>query len=129
LAWTDKASASPLAEEALERIGVLYAIEAKLRDLDDETRHRERERHLAPKLDELKRWLDDLSTKVLGNSGLAGAIRYTRRRWSALARVPRPRPPPDRQQPDRTPSGPTPSGARTGCSPAPTPPARVPPPS
>ena len=82
-----KASASPLAKEALERIGALYAIEAKLRDLDAVTRHRERQRYLAPRLDELKRWLDDLSTKVLGNSGLAGAIRYTLRRWSALARV------------------------------------------
>ncbi|HUW53492.1 MAG TPA: IS66 family transposase [Rhodanobacter sp.] len=82
-----KASASPLAKEALERIGALYAIEAKLRDLDAVTRHRERQRYLAPRLDELKRWLDDLSTKVLGNSGLAGAIRYTLRRWSALVRV------------------------------------------
>ncbi len=82
-----KASASPLAKEALERIGALYAIEAKLRDLDDEARHRERQRYLAPQLDELKCWLDDLSTKVLGNSGLAGAVRYTLRRWSALVRV------------------------------------------
>ena len=82
-----KASASPLAKEALERIGALYAIEAKLRDLEEDARHRERQRYLAPKLDELKRWLDDLSTKVLGNSGLAGAVRYTLRRWSALVRV------------------------------------------
>ncbi|MHB1271450.1 MAG: IS66 family transposase [Rhodanobacter sp.] len=82
-----KASASPLAKEALERIGALYAIEAKLRDLDAATRHRERQRYLAPKLDELKDWLDHLSTVVLGNTGLTGAIRYTLRRWSALARV------------------------------------------
>ena len=82
-----QASASPFAKEALERIGALYAIEAKLRDLDAATRHRERQRYLAPKLDALKHWLDDLSTKVLGNSGLAGAVRYTLRRWSALVRV------------------------------------------
>ena len=82
-----KASASPLAKEALERIGALYAIEAKLRDLDAATRHRERQRYLAPKLDELKSWLVDLSTVVLGNTGLAGAVRYTLRRWNALARV------------------------------------------
>jgi transposase len=82
-----KASASPLAKEAIERIGALYAIEAKLRDLDDDTRHGERQRHLAPKLDELKRWLDDLSSKALGNSGLATAVRYTLKRWSALTRV------------------------------------------
>ncbi len=82
-----KASASPLAKEALERIGALYVIEAKLRDLDAADRHRERQRYLTPKLAELKDWLDQLSTVVLGNSGLAGAVRYTLRRWSALARV------------------------------------------
>ena len=82
-----KASGSPLAKEALERIGALYAIEAKLRDLDDDARQCERQRYLAPKLDELKRWLDDLSAKALGNSGLAGAVRYTLKRWGALARV------------------------------------------
>jgi transposase len=82
-----KASGSPLANEAIERIGALYAIEAKLRDLDDETRHRERQCHLAPRLDAIQRWLDDLQPTVLGNSGLAAAVNYTLKRWSALARV------------------------------------------
>ncbi|MHB1272512.1 MAG: IS66 family transposase [Rhodanobacter sp.] len=43
-----KASGSPIAEEAVRRIGELYAIEVKLRDLDDEARTRERRSHLAP---------------------------------------------------------------------------------
>ncbi len=82
-----KASGSPIAEDAVRRIGELYAIEAKLRDLDDEVRTRERRRHLAPKLDALKHWLDDLQPKALGNSGLSRAVDYTLRRWSALVRV------------------------------------------
>jgi hypothetical protein len=82
-----EASASPLAQEAVRRIGEIYAIEATLRDLDATARHRERQRHLAPKLDELKRWLDDLQPKVLGSSGLANAVHYTLKRWNALARV------------------------------------------
>jgi len=82
-----QASGSPIAQEAVRRIGEIYAVEAKLRDLDDDTRTRERRNHLAPKLDALKRWLDDLSPKVLGNSGLATAVGYTLKRWSALARV------------------------------------------
>jgi len=49
-----KASGSPLAREAIERIGELYAIEAKLRDLDDATRLRERQNHLAPRLDRMR---------------------------------------------------------------------------
>ncbi|HET8940624.1 MAG TPA: IS66 family transposase [Rudaea sp.] len=81
------ACASPIAEHAIGRIGELYAIEAKLRDLDDTARWRERNKQLAPKLDEFKRWLDDLAPKVLGNSGLCRAIAYTRKRWDALVRV------------------------------------------
>ena len=82
-----KASASPLAKEALDRIGALYAIEAKLCDLDAVARHHERQRLLAPRLDAFKRWLDERQPTVLGNSGLATAVGYTLKRWSALARV------------------------------------------
>jgi hypothetical protein len=81
------ASGSPVAKEAIERIGVIYAIDTALCDLDPETRHRERQRLLVPQLASFKRWLDELQPKVLGNTGLAGAISYTRKRWNALARV------------------------------------------
>lgn len=42
LAFVDvrKASASPIAEKSIHRIGALYATEANLRDLDDEPRQR-----------------------------------------------------------------------------------------
>ena len=82
-----KASASPVAHEAIERIGALYAIEARLRDMDPGARHRERQQRLAPQLADLKSWLDELQPKVLGNTGLAGAIGYTIKRWDALVRV------------------------------------------
>ena len=82
-----KASGSPLAREAIDRIGELYAIEAKLRDLDHDARLRERRKHLAPRLGAFKQWLDDLQPKALGNSGLRRAVDYTRRRWDALVRI------------------------------------------
>lgn len=82
-----KASGSPLAAEALQRIAALYAIEAKVRDLDDSTRHRQRQQHLQPALGGFQHWLEELHPKVLGNSGLAKAIAYTRGRWPALVRV------------------------------------------
>jgi len=82
-----KASGSPVAKEALQHIGALYAIEATLRELDPQARGRERQRLLIPKLDALKRWLDELQPKVLGNTGLDKAVNYTLKRWSALARV------------------------------------------
>lgn len=84
-AW--KANGSELAKAAVERIGELYAIEAELRGLDAAARGEARQRLLAPKLEAFKYWLDDLHPKVLGNSGLARAIVYTEKRWSALTRV------------------------------------------
>ncbi|MDN5873844.1 MAG: IS66 family transposase [Sinobacteraceae bacterium] len=84
-AW--KANGSPIAHEALERIGELYGIEAKLRDLNDVERGRHRARLLGPLLARFKTWLDEMEPKVMGNTGLAKAIAYARKRWSALARV------------------------------------------
>jgi len=81
------ASGHPLADEALRRIGELYAIEAKLRDLTDETRTLERRRHLGPWLTAFKAWLDAAQANALGNSGVRKAIDYAQRRWPALARV------------------------------------------
>lgn len=81
------ASGHPIANEALHRIGEVYAIEAKLRDLDDPTRGVERRRHLGPWLAAFKTWLDTHQANTLGNSGVRKAIDYALRRWSALARV------------------------------------------
>lgn len=80
------ASGSPIAEEAIRRIAALYAIEAQVRTLDPAARYRIRQAHAGPLLDAFKHWLDDLSPKVLGNTGLRKAIEYTRRRWPALRR-------------------------------------------
>ena len=82
-----KASGSPVANEALQHIGALYACEATLRDLTPQARGRERQRRLVPHLDALKHWLDELQPKVLGNTGLDKAVNYTLKRWPALARV------------------------------------------
>jgi transposase len=81
------ASGSPVAKEAMERIGELYAIDTALRDVDPDERYRERQRLLVPKLAVFKCWLDEVQPKVLGNTGLAGALGYTQKRWNALARV------------------------------------------
>lgn len=81
-----KASQSPIAKEAIRRITGLYRIEAAARDLDHDVRGDYRRRHAQPLLDELKRWLEDLRPKVLGNTGLCKAINYTLKRWTALTR-------------------------------------------
>ncbi len=81
-----KASGSPVAREAIERIAVLYRIEAEARAMTVADRHGHRQRHAVPALQAIKAWLDDLRPQILGNSGTAHAIDYTLRRWEALAR-------------------------------------------
>jgi transposase len=84
-----QASGSAVAAEALQRIGALYAIEAKLRGMTAGQRRRARRRLIVPKLTALKSWLDKLQPRVLGNTGLDRAVNYTLNRWPALARVAR----------------------------------------
>jgi len=81
-----KASGSPIAREAIERIAVLYRIEAEAKAMTVENRHAHRQQYAVPALRTIKAWLDDLRPQVAGNSGTANAIDYTLRRWPALAR-------------------------------------------
>ncbi|MFC5582818.1 IS66 family transposase [Rhodanobacter terrae] len=80
-----KASGSPIAREAIERIAVLYRIEAEAKRMSIDDRGAYRQNHAVPALQAIKTWLDDLRPQVAGNSGAANAIDYTLRRWPALA--------------------------------------------
>jgi len=80
------ATKSPLAEEALQRIGDLYAVEESIRGASAETRKRTRQARAGPKLVELKRWCESTLRKVPKKSEIAGAIRYALSRWAALVR-------------------------------------------
>jgi hypothetical protein len=77
---------SELAHEALERIGVLYDIEAVIRGQQPAERQAVRQARAGPALEELRQWLDATLTKIPGRSELAGAIRYARSRWDQLCR-------------------------------------------
>ena len=80
------ANASPIAAEALERIGALYAVEANVRGQDPEPRCAQRQARAGPLLDQLHEWLLATVTKLSKKSELAGAIRYALTRWGALTR-------------------------------------------
>jgi transposase len=80
------ASASPIASEALDRIGALYGIEADIRGQPPEERRRTRHDKAGPLLESLKAWLEATRPKLSAKSELAGAIRYALARWPALAR-------------------------------------------
>jgi len=79
-----KGSGSPIAKEALERIGALFDIERPIKGAPSEQRRTVRQRLAKPRLDELATWLDAQLQRIPGKSDLAGAIRYARSRWQAL---------------------------------------------
>ena len=81
-----EAKQSPVAAEALRRIGELYKIEADIRGRLPEERARVRGARAGPLLDELKVWLEQQLARVSKKSELAVAIRYALTRWVALTR-------------------------------------------
>jgi len=81
-----KAHGSPLAAEALRRIGVLYAIESEIRGKLPAERQRVRQARAGPLLDSLHAWLHDTLRSLSQKSALAEAIRYALTLWTALVR-------------------------------------------
>src|SRR5689334_12105995 len=79
-----QATGSPLAEEALRRIGELYRIEAEVRGRPAEERRAARQERSKPIVDALHAWLTAQLGRVSGKSGLAEAIRYALRHWAGL---------------------------------------------
>jgi hypothetical protein len=73
------ALSSPIALEALERIGRLYKVE-------EEERHAVRQARAGPELKSLHEWLHKTATTLSKKSELAKAIRYALSNWVALTR-------------------------------------------
>jgi transposase len=80
------ANGSPIAKEALDRIGQLYAIEATIKGLLPDHRRRERQQRSKPIAATLATWADETARKLSRKSELAAAFRYMRARWAALVR-------------------------------------------
>jgi hypothetical protein len=81
-----RATDSPLAAQALERIRALYAIESQIRGRPPDERSQVREARAGPLLADLREWLQTTLTTVSAKSELATAIRYALTRWTALTR-------------------------------------------
>jgi transposase len=80
------AGGHPVAEEALRRIGELYAVEAQAHDGDAAARLTLRQQDAMPRLKALHDWLIAQRLKTADGSGLARAIDYSLKRWPALIR-------------------------------------------
>src|ERR1700678_4000295 len=80
------ALSSPIALEALERIGRLYKVEEEMRARQPPERHAVRQAHAGADLKSLHEWLHKRATTLSRKSELAKAIRYALSNWVALTR-------------------------------------------
>ena len=77
---------SPVATEAVQRIGELYEIEAAIRGQPPDERRRVRQQPSRLRIESLQAWFDVQLSRLPGRSRLAEAIRYALGRWTALTR-------------------------------------------
>ena len=82
----EQAHSSPVAREALERIGALYGIEEAIRGKPPDERRRVRQEQSKPLLDSLRKWSEATLLKLSRKSETTVAIRYALSRWDALTR-------------------------------------------
>jgi len=82
----EQAHASPVAREALVRIGALYGIEETIRGKPPDQRRAVRQAQSKPLLDSLRQWFEATLSKLSRKSETTVAIRYALSRWDALVR-------------------------------------------
>jgi transposase len=82
----EQAHASPVAREALARIGALYGIEEQIRGKPPDQRRAARQAQSKPLLDALREWFEATLSKLSRKSETTAAIRYAFTRWEALTR-------------------------------------------
>jgi transposase len=81
-----EAQRSPIATEAVRRIGELYAIEREIRGRSPDLRRQARQARARPLLDSLRNWMLQSLASLSRKSDVAAAIRYALTLWDALAR-------------------------------------------
>ena len=82
----EQAHSSPVAREALQRIGALYGIEEPIRGRPPDERRAVRQAQAKPLLDSLRQWFEATLSKLSRKSETTVAIRYALSRWDALTR-------------------------------------------
>jgi len=80
------AHASPIATEAVDRIGQLYARERTIRGHPPEERRQVRQQRARPLLDSLHEWLQAARARLSKKSDTTAAVNYALNRWDALLR-------------------------------------------
>ena len=79
-----KGTNSPIAKEALDRIGALYDIERRITGASSEQRRAVRQRESQPRVEAFKAWCEAQLARIPGKGELARAMRYALHRWPAF---------------------------------------------
>jgi transposase len=82
----EQAHSSPVAREALQRIGALYGVEEPIRGRPPDERRAVRQEQAQPLVDSLRQWFETTLSKLSRKSETTVAIRYALSRWDALTR-------------------------------------------
>ena len=77
---------SPIAGEAVERIGQLYSIEKEIQGRSPDERRKVRQSRSRPLIDAMHEWLEASLAKLSKKSDTTAAIRYALGLWDALLR-------------------------------------------
>lgn len=77
-------SGNSKAQELLERINRLFVIERELKRDSPEDRLAARNLRSRPKVEELRKWLDDIAPSILPKSLFGLAVNYGRQQWPKL---------------------------------------------
>lgn len=80
------AEKSPIAAEAIRRIGMMYVVEREIRGQAPERRRAVRQERTNDILANLHAWMNATLQTVSAKSNLAGAFKYALVRWEALTR-------------------------------------------
>ena len=76
-----------LADDAVELIGRIYAVEKRIKHLSAKERYYYRKRHLKPHYHRLKKWLLCTQKQVIPKTPIGAAINYALNHWQALQNV------------------------------------------
>ena len=79
-----KSTGSPIAREALDRIGALYDIEREINGQPADERLTVRQRESLPRAQAFRCWCDEQLVRISGKSDLAKAMRYALNRWASF---------------------------------------------
>jgi transposase len=80
--WTS--TDSPIAKEALDKIGTLYDIEREINGRSADQRLCVRQRESRPRVQAFRTWCEAQLARIPGKSDLAKAIRYALTRWPSF---------------------------------------------